>query len=53
VAFAFAEAGRAFAEAMNARSASLEAPDADWPADFEAPPMSDSAEAEPVQPKPH
>jgi hypothetical protein len=62
VAFAFAEAGRAFAEALKGRSGGgggeAEPPDADWPADFEAPSTQDSAksskaEAAPAPAKPH
>lgn len=49
--FAFSEAGKVFAEAIRGEPLKEpEAPDADWPADFEAPAISTS---DPPVAKPH
>ena len=47
LAFAFSEAGRAFRDALQGSdtAAAPEPPDADWPADFEAPSTTNRAQA--------
>lgn len=54
LAYAFTEAARTFAEVLRGRQApaTSEAPDADWPADFEAPSTQDSAKSSKAQPAP-